>query len=158
MAEDGSGSEGGGSEREKTLAEWKECESTEAFKRWPQRPHFNAPGFLQIPLVVRERFALALFQSFLDVVEELENQGKDIPRSRLDKQKEGLVALEMSYGFDSRGPLSKIEEILSVKDKEADLLEEQHGDKSSEEPETVNTTTLVRRGKKQSKKQGKKQL
>ncbi|ESQ40604.1 hypothetical protein EUTSA_v10015933mg [Eutrema salsugineum] len=109
----------------KTLAGWKECESREAFKRWPQRPHFNGPWVFQTPQLIRQFFALGLMQSFLDISESIESRGKDLPSDELDEDKEALVALE-TYGFDSTRPLSQIEEILSLKRKEADLLEEQH--------------------------------
>ncbi|KAG7574329.1 hypothetical protein ISN44_As09g025230 [Arabidopsis suecica] len=104
----------------KTLKLWEECESTEAFKRRPQYPHFSTS--LKVPERWREWYAFAFMQTYLDVSEKFETLGKGLSRSELDEYKLTFLELDKS-GFDVRSTLSEIDDLLlSVKDRQANML------------------------------------
>lgn len=109
----------------KTLDSWKEYELDEVYKRTPQRPHFR-PLFYSRQ-IFREWVASSLTGAFIHLLKKVDDDlGEDAPRSELDDYKEAIDLLE-EHGFDVKAPLSRINELLSVKNGLPNILEEQKG-------------------------------
>lgn len=117
----------------KDIPFWKKFESMEAFTRTPQRPHFG-PLVETHDEVLREGAAYGLMWSFSRLTEKVENMEKDFPISQLDLYKQSFATLE-EHGFHVRDSLSRINELSSAKDGQANMSEEQKGfDESGKEP------------------------
>lgn len=85
------------------------------------------------------------FSHYSNIAQNLEN---DVPRSQLDIYRRKIVGLE-EYGFDVRDLLSRIDEALSIKERQANILEEQNvfeknmTDESGKEPKLNKSSSTM---------------
>ncbi|CAA7033018.1 unnamed protein product [Microthlaspi erraticum] len=106
---------------EKKLRIWKTVESMEVFKTVPQTPHFR-------PLVetqedIREMSAVGMMFTYSDLLEEVKGLRFFNPISTFKGHIESFAVLE-KHGSDVKEPLSRIQKLLSLKDRQAKKMEE----------------------------------
>ncbi|ESQ56247.1 hypothetical protein EUTSA_v10027025mg [Eutrema salsugineum] len=103
---------------------WKTYETMEVFKRVPQSPHFSP--LLETSEDFREGSALGMMATFSGLFEKLKDLETDVPKSQLDSLKVSFTKLE-KRGFDVTRPLSRIDKLLALKDRQLNILEERKG-------------------------------
>ncbi|KAJ0254965.1 DUF724 domain-containing protein 7 [Hirschfeldia incana] len=103
---------------------WKVLESMEIFKAVPQRPHFSP--LLQCEEESREGDAIGAMVNFTGLLEKLSNLQVDSSVSAINRIKESFLKLE-KHGFDITAPLSRIDKLLSIKERQTWALEELQG-------------------------------
>ncbi|CAA7051892.1 unnamed protein product [Microthlaspi erraticum] len=128
----------------KTMRYWKEFESMEAFRITPQGPHFLPllKAYDNSLVFIRESIAVGFMKGYS------EYWNSETPVSKLMLYKEAIVVLE-EYGFRVGELLTKIDEVLSVKDGQGNISEEPEKkmtDESTKEPKRnkSSNTTLSR--------------
>ncbi|KAL0854586.1 hypothetical protein Bca101_059738 [Brassica carinata] len=104
---------------------WKIYETMEVFKTIPQSPHFS-PLIESTSEDFREGSALGMMASFSILLEKLKDLETDVSVSQLDSLKESFTKLE-KHGFDVTRPLSRINKLLTLKDRQLRILEERRG-------------------------------
>lgn len=100
---------------------WKTIESMEIFKALPQNPHFRP--LVKCTEAYREGLAIGNMVTFSSLVEKISKLQFGDPRSIFDSYLEGLRDLE-KQGFDVTLLRSRINEMISFKDREAQILNE----------------------------------
>nr|XP_043618682.1 DUF724 domain-containing protein 2-like isoform X2 [Erigeron canadensis] len=109
----------------RTTPLWQTIESLEAFRRFPQKPHFRSllegvkPG-------AREGLAIGTMVTFSTVVDKTRGLRFEDPKSTIEDCLETLVELE-SYGFDVEVIRERLTGLLLVKDKQEELDERSKG-------------------------------
>lgn len=100
---------------------WKTIESMEIFKALPQNPHFRP--LVKCTEAYREGLAIGNMVTFSSLVEKISKLQFGDLRSIFDSYLEGLRDLE-KQGFDVTLLRSRINEMISFKDREARILNE----------------------------------
>ncbi|XP_024010828.1 LOW QUALITY PROTEIN: DUF724 domain-containing protein 8 [Eutrema salsugineum] len=113
---------------EKKLLIWKKIESLDVFKTFPQSPHFS-PHFS--PLVeteedFREMSAVGMVYTYSALLEEVRALKCFSPVSTLKGLRDSFAMLE-KHGFDVKAPQLRIQKLLSLKDRQAEITEELKG-------------------------------
>ncbi|KAL9995730.1 hypothetical protein Hdeb2414_s0019g00546591 [Helianthus debilis subsp. tardiflorus] len=103
---------------EKSSSFWETIGSMEAFRLFPQNPHFRPLDTLNES--ARERRAIYKMVDFLGVFENMCRLRCDHPRTEFQDQLEILLELE-SHGFDVDSLRIRLMEMLSLKDKQEAL-------------------------------------
>ncbi|KAI3732495.1 hypothetical protein L1987_63700 [Smallanthus sonchifolius] len=103
---------------EKRSSLWETIESMEAFRLFPQKPHFRLLD--SIKESARERHAINKMVDFSGVFEEMRRLRIDHPRTEIEDQLETLSELE-TYGFDIDFIRNHLMELISLKDKREGL-------------------------------------
>jgi hypothetical protein len=106
---------------EKTSLLWKTIESMEIFRTLPQYPHFRPLS--KCSEVYREGLAIGNMVAFSSLVEKISKLQLDDPRRIFDSYLESLLDLE-KLGFDVTILRGRINEMLSVKDRQGHILNE----------------------------------
>ncbi|XP_059435515.1 DUF724 domain-containing protein 7-like isoform X3 [Corylus avellana] len=106
---------------EKTSLLWKTIESMEIFRMLPQYPHFRPLS--KCSEVYREGLAIGNMVAFSSLVEKISKLQLDDPRRIFDSYLESLLDLE-KLGFDVTVLRGRINEMLSIKDKQGLILNE----------------------------------
>ncbi|KAF8111796.1 hypothetical protein N665_0072s0010 [Sinapis alba] len=104
---------------------WKIYETMEVFKKLPQNPHFS-PLIESTSEDFREGSALGMMASFSGLLDKLKDLETDVSVSKLGTLKESFTKLE-KHGFDVTRPLSRINKLLDLKDRQLKILEERRG-------------------------------
>lgn len=104
---------------------WKIYETMEVFKTLPQHPHFS-PLIESTSEDFREGSALGMMATFSGLLEKLKDLETDVSVSQLDSLKDSFSKLE-KHGFDVTRPLSRINKVLALKDRQLKILEERRG-------------------------------
>ncbi|XP_022021715.1 DUF724 domain-containing protein 7 isoform X1 [Helianthus annuus] len=99
---------------EKRSSFWETIGSMEAFRLFPQNPHFRPLDTLNES--ARERHAIYKMVDFSGVFENMCRLRRDHPRTEFQDQLEILLELE-THGFDVHSLRSRLMEMLSCKDK-----------------------------------------
>ncbi|CAA7014834.1 unnamed protein product [Microthlaspi erraticum] len=94
----------------------------EVFKRVPESPHFSKLS--EIRQDFREGYALGVMATFSGLLEKFKDLEADVPISQLDSLKDSFTELE-KHGFDVTRPLSRIEKLLVLKDRQLNVLKKQ---------------------------------
>ena len=100
---------------------WKVLESMDIFKAMPQRPHFNT--LLECEEESREGDAIGAMVKFSGLLEKVNNIQVDDSVTEINRIKECFLKLE-EHGFDVTAPCSRIDKLLSVKERQTWALEE----------------------------------
>ncbi|CAA7014294.1 unnamed protein product [Microthlaspi erraticum] len=100
---------------------WQVFESMEVFKSVKQRPHFSP--LLESREEFREGLAAGEMVIYIGLLERVENLQLHTPKSTLERLRDCFAELD-KYGFDVVTPISRIEMLLSLKDKQVKRLEE----------------------------------
>ncbi|KAI3819220.1 hypothetical protein L1987_13045 [Smallanthus sonchifolius] len=103
---------------EKRSSLWETIESMEAFRLFPQKPHFRPLD--SIKESARERHAINKMVDFSGVFEEMRRLRIGHPRTEIEDQLETLSELE-TYGFDINFIRNRLMELISLKDKREGL-------------------------------------
>ncbi|XP_076935462.1 DUF724 domain-containing protein 7-like [Bidens hawaiensis] len=98
---------------EKRSAVWKSIETTEAFRLFPQNPHFGPLNSLSES--ARERTAIHKMVNFSTVFEDVCRLRQNDPKTKIEEKLEILLELE-THGFDVGLLTSRLKEMLSLKD------------------------------------------
>lgn len=106
---------------EKTSLLWKTIESMEIFRIMPQDPHFHPLS--KCSEVYREGLAIGNMVAFSSLVEKISKLQLDDPRSIFASYLESLLDLE-KLGFDVTILRGRINEMLSIKDRQGQILKE----------------------------------
>lgn len=104
---------------------WKIYETMEVFKTMPQSPHFS-PLIESTSEDLREGSALGMMASFSILLEKLKDLETDVSVSQLGSLKDSFTKLE-KHGFDVTRPLSRIDKLLALKDRQLKILEGRRG-------------------------------
>lgn len=112
---------------------WKVVESMEVFKAVKQSPHFSP--LLDRRETLREGLALGVMVNYSWLLERVKDLQIHVLKSTLETLKEGFFEQE-KYGFDVTAPLSRIDMLLSLKDKHENTFEKLE-DKEKEMAEGV---------------------
>ncbi|KAJ0743447.1 putative Agenet domain, plant type [Helianthus annuus] len=99
---------------EKRSSFWETIGSMEAFRMFPQNPHFRPLDNLNES--ARERHAIYKMVDFSSVFENMCHLRRDHPRSEIEDQLQTLLELE-THGFDVDSLRNRLMEMLSCKDK-----------------------------------------
>ncbi|KAM0027983.1 putative Agenet-like domain-containing protein [Helianthus debilis subsp. tardiflorus] len=99
---------------EKRSSFWESIGSMEAFRIFPQNPHFHPLDNLNES--ARERHAIYKMVDFSSVFENMCHLRRDHPRSEIEDQLQTLLELE-THGFDVDSLRNRLMEMLSFKDK-----------------------------------------
>ncbi|KAJ0520488.1 putative Agenet-like domain-containing protein [Helianthus annuus] len=99
---------------EKRSSIWETSKSMEAFRIFPQNPHFRPLDNLNES--ARERHAIYKMVDFSSVFENMCHLRRDHPRSEIEDQLQTLLELE-THGFDVDSLKNRLMEMLSCKDK-----------------------------------------
>ncbi|KAL1189288.1 DUF724 domain-containing protein 6 [Cardamine amara subsp. amara] len=100
---------------------WKEIDSMEVFKTVKQSPHFSP--LLETGEEFREGLAVGVMVSFSRLLETVKDLKPDVSKSKLERLKVCFSELE-KYGFDVTPPRSRINMLLSLKDRHVNKVEE----------------------------------
>ncbi|XP_010544954.1 PREDICTED: DUF724 domain-containing protein 7-like isoform X2 [Tarenaya hassleriana] len=99
---------------------WETVEGMEVFKTVPQRPHFSP--LLETREEYREGSAIGMMVTFSRLLEKVNELQLDEPRSTLESINQCLLDVE-KHGFDVASPLCRINELMSIKDKQIETLD-----------------------------------
>ncbi|MFS7975422.1 putative Agenet-like domain-containing protein [Helianthus anomalus] len=99
---------------EKRSSFWETSQSIEAFRLFPQNPHFRPLD--KINECARERHAIHKMVAFVGVFEDMCRLRRDHPRSEIEDQLQTLLELE-THGFDVDSLRDRLMEMLSWRDK-----------------------------------------
>ncbi|GLT59814.1 hypothetical protein SLA2020_326120 [Shorea laevis] len=119
---------------------WKTIESMDVFNMVPQKPHFQP--LTEMKEEFREGSAIGIMITFADLFEKISKLEIGFPRSTIDSILESLKDLE-KHGFDVTLPRGRLNELLSIKDRQAKLLEEL---KDSEKEITESSNKVTKMG------------
>lgn len=100
---------------------WKDIEAMEVFKTVKQSPHFSP--LLETSEEFREGLAVGVIVNFSRLLERVKDLKPDVSKTALERLKVCFSELE-KYGFDVTPPVSRIDMLLSLKDKHASKVEE----------------------------------
>ncbi|XP_010462894.1 PREDICTED: DUF724 domain-containing protein 3-like [Camelina sativa] len=100
---------------------WNQYETEEAYKTFPQNPHFSP--LLEVNEDHRELVAVGLMESFYSLLRAVKDLRLDDPSSKIRSIRSSFAKLEM-YGFDVATPGSRIDKVLSLQDARAKNMEE----------------------------------
>ncbi|XP_011002741.1 PREDICTED: uncharacterized protein LOC105109662 isoform X2 [Populus euphratica] len=100
---------------------WKTIESMEVFQIIPQKPHFHP--LTECKEEYREGSAIGIMVTFASLFEKISSLQFDDCRSILESTLESLVDLE-KHGFDITVPRCRLNELLSIKDGQGEVLNE----------------------------------
>ncbi|XP_062001534.1 DUF724 domain-containing protein 1-like isoform X2 [Rosa rugosa] len=103
---------------------WKMLESMDAFKRFPQQPHFKP--LLKVKMLCREGLALGGMHIFAAVVEYISKLQVDDPSDSINDILEALVELER-LGFDVKALQDRLNELQDMKLRFAELKNKSDG-------------------------------
>ncbi|KAF3610011.1 hypothetical protein DY000_02050900 [Brassica cretica] len=105
----------------KELSFWKELQTREVFQRAPpQAPHFSP--LVGESEVFREGQALGLMLTFSKLVESVKDLEPDVLMSQLDSLKASFAKLK-KHGFNVSAPLTRINKLLALKDRQQKAIE-----------------------------------
>ncbi|KAJ6729338.1 DUF724 DOMAIN-CONTAINING PROTEIN 7 [Salix viminalis] len=100
---------------------WNTIESMEVFQIIPQKPHFHP--LTECKGEYREGSAIGIMVTFASLFEKISSLKFDDCRSILESTLESLVDLE-KHGFDITVPRCRLNELLSIKDGQGEVLNE----------------------------------
>ncbi|KAF9688186.1 hypothetical protein SADUNF_Sadunf02G0170900 [Salix dunnii] len=100
---------------------WNTIESMEVFQIIPQKPHFHP--LTECKEEYREGSAIGIMVTFASLFEKISSLKFDDCRSILEGTLESLVDLE-KHGFDITVPRCRLNELLSIKDGQGEVLNE----------------------------------
>lgn len=100
---------------------WKMIESMDVFRRMPQNPHFQP--LCKCKEEQREGMAIGNMVTFSSLVDKIYKLQFDDPESIFQSTSESLIDLE-KYGFDVTVLQNRVNELLSVKDKQEKFQQE----------------------------------
>jgi hypothetical protein len=112
---------------------WNTIESMEVFQIIPQKPHFHP--LTECKEEYREGSAIGIMVTFASLFEKISSLQFDDCRSILESTLESLVDLE-KHGFDITVPRCRLNELLSIKDGQGEVINES---KDAEEKIRVHT-------------------
>ncbi|KAI7751527.1 hypothetical protein M8C21_013386 [Ambrosia artemisiifolia] len=109
----------------KSTALWKTLESMEAFRMFPQKPHFR-PLLEGVLEGAQEGLAIGTMVTFSTMVDKTCNLRIDDPRSKMEDCLETIAELETN-GFDVEVIRDRLTGLLLIKDKKEKLEEQSKG-------------------------------
>ncbi|KAL6875734.1 hypothetical protein ACP4OV_013247 [Aristida adscensionis] len=102
----------------KTSPMWPQIEAMEIFSEVPQQPNFHQ--FKQEVPELREGMALGLMFSFANLAESIKKMQAQDENALFEEKMQGLSSLE-AHGFDVRHLRSRLEALLHIKNRRAEL-------------------------------------
>ncbi|KAL9305776.1 DUF724 domain-containing protein 2 [Arabidopsis thaliana] len=103
---------------------WKTYESLEVFKSVSHSLHFS-PLF-ETKQDFREGYAIGMMVTYFGLLEKFKDLEADVPVSQLNSLKDSFSELE-KHGFNVTTPLSRIDKLLALKDRQLYIMEELKG-------------------------------
>ncbi|KAJ6329004.1 hypothetical protein OIU77_010640 [Salix suchowensis] len=100
---------------------WKTIESMEVFRAIPQKVHFHP--LTECKEEFREGSAIGIMVTFASLFDKISSLQLDDCRSILESTLESLLDLE-KHGFDITVPRGRLNELLSIKDGQGEVLDE----------------------------------